>query len=832
MQESIASYVQQVHTKNLDNVEQISKEIRSIVEKGTFSDSLREELTKKLANSEQKCFSVRSSATAEDLPDYSFAGLHDTILNVKGLENILEAVKKCFSSLWTTRAIEYRIKNGIDQQDIALAVVIQELVPSEVSGVLFTADPVTNNHRNIIIESTFGLGEALVSGQVNPDHYEADYTGKIVSKKVGAKEVQILAKEGGGTEEIRQNTKIKETLTKKQVQELVELGKNVQDYYKSPQDIEWAYNKGVLYLLQSRAITTLYKIDREILDEKRLEAFMSFNMVQGIMEPITPLGVETIRLMIQSIGQFFGIEKPKAVYTTSERIWIKFTPALENRILYNILTKGFLALAEPETQKIFLFLNRNKVFKIKGGPPSLRKSKKPVRFFLNFFGRMRKNIENPVARRELVFSETEKFIEILKDKSNSLTDTEQRFRFNLWTSSNMFPYFIINQASYVGSGIGMPFFAIKKLASTVEGGDDLLASLASDIPYNVTSDMNRWTWELVKPLKQEPEIVKLFEEKANKEISKLFLERRLPPKLQSAIQQFLDKYGFRGFNELDIGRDRWTDRPEYIIQNFATYMAIKDPNKYPDIIAKQNKEKAKKAYALLLYKLRTSEKGFMKAKIFKKLFVPFHELAGLREYPKYNMIRVLYLLRENYNKIGEELVEKDQLTTVKDIYYLKTNEIEQALKSAEHFQTLVEKRKKSFKKEMSRREIPHVILSDGTIYYEAPESKKDKDTMIGSGVSAGRVTGKVRVLLDPYSEQLEAGEILVCPGTDPSWTPLFQVAGGLITEVGGMMTHGSVVAREFGIPAVVGINRATSKFKTGQLIELNGTSGTIRVLDK
>ena len=836
LQNRINQYLQEIHLAKVGNIEQISTEIRKIIELGILPPELQDELGENLLNNQNKHFAVRSSATAEDLPDYSFAGLHDTILNVKGLDQIVEAVKKCFSSLWTTRAIEYRLKNNIEQQNIAIAVVIQEQIQSEVSGVLFTADPVTNNHKNMIIESTYGLGEAIVSGMVNPDHFLVDYDGSILNQKIGSKRIKIISSPDGGTREITENNMKKVTLTKKNIKELVKLGKAVQDFYSSPQDIEWAFAEGKLYLLQSRAITTLYKIEEEILQEKRLEAFMSFNMVQGIMEPITPLGGDTINEMIKSISPYLGGPKdPKVLYTTSDRLWIKFTLALENKIFFNIGTKGFLALAEPESRKIFLYLNRKKIFKIKGGLPSLRKGKKLLRFFLSFFSAMRKNIEDPVARRQLVFTETEKKIDFLTSKSSSLTEIKQMLQFNQWVCSHMFPYFIIKQAPYVGSGLGMPFFAIKKLASSVEGGDDLVASLVSDIPYNVTSDMNRWTWELVKPLKQEPEIVKLFEEKSYLEISKLFLENQLPSKLQLSIQQFIDKYGFRGYNELDLGRQRWNEKPEYVIKNFATYLAIKDPNKYPDKIAERNKKKAERAYAILLYKLRTSEKGILKAKIFKKLFVPFHELAGVREYPKFSIIKILHLVRSNYTKIAEELVKRNQLSNNLDIFYLKLDEITNAVNNpAEQYLTVVEKRRKSFEKEMNRKEIPRVILSDGTIYYEVPElvGKKDKNIIYGSSASSGKVTGKVKIMMDPYSHTLEAGEILVCPGTDPSWTPLFQVAGGLITEVGGMMTHGSVVAREFGIPAVVGINRATSKFKTGQVIELNGTSGIVKIVEE
>ena len=267
---------------------------------------------------------VRSSATAEDLPDLSFAGQQDTYLNILGIDELLQAVIGCWSSLWTARAIGYRLRNGIAQEQAALAVVVQEMVQSDISGVLFSANPLTGLRSETVIDATLGLGEALVSGQVEPDHYVVNtLNGEIVSKTLGEKKISTRAKTGGGVETIQEDAKTQQALTDAQIRQLAALGQDVQKEYAFPQDIEWAFADDKLYLLQARAITSLFPVPQEVLDP--LKVWFSFGAVQGMLRPITPLGRDVIRNimggMAQRLGSHAAPEDLDTFAVAGERIW-------------------------------------------------------------------------------------------------------------------------------------------------------------------------------------------------------------------------------------------------------------------------------------------------------------------------------------------------------------------------------------------------------------------------------------------------------------------------------------------------------------------------------
>ena len=292
---------------------------------------------------------MRSSATMEDLPDLSFAGQQDTYLNIIGEDALLKAVVDCWSSLWTARAIGYRMRNGIEPNNAALAVVVQEMVQSDVSGVLFTANPLTGLLSETVIDATFGLGEALVSGQVEPDHFVVDSLGGDIREvKQGTKQVSTRSKTGGGVETITEKTESRQTLTEDQIRQLVGLGQQVQKEYQAPQDIEWAFAGGSLYLLQARPITSLFPIPHVSFDP--LIVWFSFGAFQGIVGPMTPLGQEAIQRVVLGLGKKLGLtikfEEQDVFAAAGERIWIKISDLIRHP-LGNRLLGGFLGIGEP-----------------------------------------------------------------------------------------------------------------------------------------------------------------------------------------------------------------------------------------------------------------------------------------------------------------------------------------------------------------------------------------------------------------------------------------------------------------------------------------------------
>ena len=294
---------------------------------------------------------VRSSATAEDLPEMSFAGQQDTYLNVIGADALLQAVVACWSSLWTARAISYRERNGVAHVDVALAVVVQQMVESEASGVLFTANPLTGLRSETVIDATVGLGEALVSGQVEPDHFVVEMsTGQIISRTLGAKALSVRSRPGGGTVTMPEDPTATPALSDAQIQALAALGQQVSALYDdTPQDIEWALANDTLYLLQARPITSLFPVPAG-LSADPLRAMLSFGAVQGMLDPITPLGRSLIDHLVAAGAQLFGMtvkaETQNALFTAGERLWINLTPLLRNTVGRRIIP-GITSWVDP-----------------------------------------------------------------------------------------------------------------------------------------------------------------------------------------------------------------------------------------------------------------------------------------------------------------------------------------------------------------------------------------------------------------------------------------------------------------------------------------------------
>ncbi|TFG72589.1 MAG: hypothetical protein E4H27_02350 [Anaerolineales bacterium] len=314
------------------------------------------------------------------------------------------------------------------------------------------------------------------------------------------------------------------------------------------------------------------------------------------------------------------------------------------------------------------------------------------------------------------------------------------------------------------------------------------------------------------------------------DLADAYLKGSLPEAAQKAIGQFMQRYGMRGLAEIDIGRPRWREEPQPILQTLWSYLNITVADNNPDAVYERGKKSAEVEIDMLVSALRATRHGWIKSAIVTRAAVRMRTLVGLRESPKFFIIRVFGIMRRALLDDGAQLVREGLLLHPDDIFYLHMQELE-ALVTGENqdWIALVDMRRRAYAQEKQRRRIPRIMLSDGQAFYDRIEVGDAAD-FNGEPVSAGTVEGIVRVVLDPRTAQLLPGEILVCPGTDPSWTPLFLIAGGLVMEVGGMMTHGAVVAREYGLPAVVGVREATRRLQTGQRVRVNGSSGQVMLL--
>jgi rifampicin phosphotransferase len=834
----IGSTVENIPADDMGALEKTSAQIRAAFSVGSMPPEVDSAIRGAYADFRDVPVAVRSSATAEDLPDLSFAGQQDTYLNVVGEEEILKAVINCWSSLWTARAIGYRIRNHILQDEVALAVIVQEMVPSDVSGVMFTANPLTGLRSETVIDATFGLGEALVSGQVEPDHYVVDiYKNAIVSKTLGAKEISTRGKSGGGVETTREEASTQQALSDPQILQVTKQGSSIQREYGFPQDVEWAFSDGRCYILQSRAITSLFPLPEESFDP--LLVWFSFGAVQGLVGPITPIGQDAIRHVFTGGARLFDVHLTPAevrIFTAAgERIWINITGVIRHPLGRRVIA-DLLGFIEPGAALTVRSLMNDPRLGAGSGKFKFSTLRRLAKFFLPILARGIRNAHNPEKARAEFDQAIDEYLRAAQiapggDKFERLANILAFLRERL---STVFYFLLPRFISTFG-----PSMASLALLSRFAGNHDQgdhgfsmpILEITRGLPQNVTTEMDLALWQTACLIKADPESLELFTASDAPTLARRTLEGSLPAAAQAAVTDFMDRYGMRGVGEIDFGQPRWREDPTPVMQTLQSYLQI-DQDSAPDILFARGQQAASEAIEKLAQQVRRRTGGRLKEKIVRGAARRVRVLMGVRESPKFFAIRVMGIARKALMEVGREFAEAGMIERAEDLSFFNFSELEALSRNeARDWKALVSQRRQTYEHESRRRQVPRLLTSDGRAFYEGVGANTDTGDMItGSPVSPGVVEGLVRVVLNPHDTQLAPGEILVCPGTDPAWTPLFMAAGGLITEVGGMMTHGSVVAREYGIPAVVGVHQATTRLKDGQKIRVDGTTGKIVIL--
>ncbi|MCP4143130.1 MAG: hypothetical protein GY755_23060 [Chloroflexi bacterium] len=809
---------------------------------------------------------VRSSATAEDLPEMSFAGQQDTFLNIIDAESLTKSVIQCWSSLWTARAIGYRARNEIPQEDVSLAVVVQKMVEAEVSGVMFTANPLTGKRDEIVIDATFGLGEALVSGQVEPDNYiiqsalhpkdplpsggakssqsathpKADAMHfSISSKTLGAKATIIRGKtEGGINTENTDNAKA-QALPDEVILELAEIGHKTAEEYDFPQDIEWAYLNEKLYILQSRPITSLYPLPPNLPDS--LRAMIGLHIVQGVIEPYSPLGMQTLENVLSGVALAFGADyshkNQTAFYEAGQRIWIDVTSIVKHPLGHKAYPTAIKSI-DPAVGQIFENLLSDSQFSPSHQRPKIRTIINQIKFIIPFWGRIFRYWRKPENGAALFRNLTNAKIAKTQARSKTNGNLWENFKehIDIWGESRfIFSDMVVPHGiSAIVAGM-VPFFGILQRFSKEVGEPQLYLEISRGLPNNVTTEMDLYLWETAQKIRADKASAERFTGADAFQLASDYQQDTLPSIAQQSVAEFLSRYGTRGLGEIDMGRPRWREEPFHIIQTLQSYLEITDPALAPDAVFKRGAEAAELAGKRLESKVRDLKGGKLKSRLVRWAVSRYRPLAGLREAPKFFAIQMLGIIREGLLSSGEALVEANLLAKKDDLFFLRIEELEEIGRKEMIDDEIYEKinaRRELRAREMRRKRLPRVLLSDGTAFFEGMRAVDNESGIFGDPVSPGIVEGKVRVVFDPHETQLQVGEILVCQGTDPAWTPLFLAAGGLVMEVGGLMTHGSVVAREYGIPAVVGVHEATQKLETGMMIRVDGSSGVIEILEE
>ncbi|MCU1433778.1 MAG: Pyruvate, water dikinase [Pseudarthrobacter sp.] len=767
---------------------------------------------------------VRSSATAEDLPFASFAGQQDSYLDVVGADAVVDAVRLCWASLWTDRAVAYRTTNGISHREVGIAVVIQQMVQARTAGVLFTANPVTGTRTETVIDAAPGPGQAVVSGAVNPDHFVLDTaSGRLLQQPDGTAP----------------------SLTGAQLLELAALGDAAQRLMGAPQDVEWVIDVGgKAWLTQSRPITTLYPLPADDpLDGQAgadgtsdggsgadTRVYLCGTLLQGLTRPITPMGLSVLGLMRGSN------KGPWKYVNPGLRMYVDLTPLLRNKSGRQSLVK-VLPLADGRSAALLPALLDDPRFSVVRRPRNNRGGEGPITpararskgtegtqslgLFLRLIPPMARALLWPErelrrARRYQDRLAARLVLPLPATAARRLQHTEDIMA----TTING-----LIQATLPAPSVGyLMLAAARRLLRGIAKPRELEAVLRG-LPHNVTTMMDLELWNLTVSLAMDPESRRVFTELNPDGLASRYKARMLPAAAQSGLQEFLAKYGHRAVAEIDLGMPRWSEEPDHILGMISNYLRVDDPEQTPDRQFARAADHAEARIGDLV--ARAGSAGRLRGRLVSLCLRRTRQLAGLREFPKFCIILVLAEMHRQLSEVGAELVRNGVIDAAGDVFFLDFDELRVGLRGAD-LKGIVTRRRRLYDVELRRRRVPRLLLSDGTdVEAAAKPQPAAGDHLTGTPASAGTATGKVRVIMDPVGARLEPGEILVAPSTDPGWTPLFMTAGALVMEMGGVISHGAVVAREYGIPAVVGVADATTRLRDGQSITVDGAAGTV-----
>jgi pyruvate,water dikinase len=777
---------------------------------------------------------VRSSATAEDLPFASFAGQQDSFLNISGADAVVESVRRCWASLWTERAVAYRSANGISHRDVGLAVVVQDVVPAITAGVLFTANPVTGTRTETVIDASAGPGQAVVSGSVNPDHFVVETaTGRVLLRSPDRTADGTSAGRAPGLDDAR-------------IRELTALGDTVQRLFGAPQDVEWVIDAaGKIWVTQSRPITTLYPLPDPAAAEPLgtesgadtgTRVYMCGTLFQGLTRPLTPMGLSVLGSMRNRKG-------PWQYINPGLRMYVDVTPVVRNRYGRRYLLR-VLPLADGRSGAVFPALLEDPRFSVRerparrthpgtAGKPAARKpgtgapatrgaeGMASLALIVRMIPPMLRAGVRPAAelRRAFDYGKRLEAELVLPEPATTFGRLDHAERILDRTVDALI------LATLPGPSVGyIMLAAARRLLRGIAEPRELEAVLRG-LPNNVTTEMDLELWHLAVTVGANAASREVFLAHSPEELATSYAAGTLPAVAQTGLHGFLDRYGHRAVAEIDLGMPRWSEKPDHILGMISNYLHVEDPEQAPDRQFARAEEHAEARIRDLVE--RTRARSRLRARQVEFCLRRTRQLSGLRELPKFYIVLALAEMRRQLNKVGAELARSGSIAAADDVYFLEFDEVRVGLRGAD-LHGIVADRRRLYETELRRRRIPRLLLSDGTDVEAAMLAKSPASgALAGTPASAGTATGRVRVIVDPVGAHLEPGEILVAPSTDPGWTPLFMTAGALVMEMGGVISHGAVVAREYGIPAVVGVPDATTRLRTGQTVTVDGAAGTI-----
>ena len=813
---ALLGQLKMLQVEDRDQIGEISRKIRQILLEVEIPSDVVKAVTHYLSQfGEEHAYAVRSSATAEDLPHASFAGQQDTYLNIIGKEAIMQHISKCWASLFTDRAVIYRMQNGFDHSQVYLSVIVQKMVFPQASGILFTADPITSNRKLLSIDASFGLGEALVSGIVTADCYKVREE-EIVDKRIATKKLAIYAREEGGTktEQIAPDQQKFQTLTNEQILQLAHIGRQIEAYFGCPQDIEWCLVDDTFYIVQSRPITTLYPIP-EANDEEN-HVYISVGHQQMMTDPMKPLGLS-----------FWLLTTPAPMRKAGGRLFVDVTQNLASPVSREILLNGMEKHDQLLKDALMTILERKDFI-----TPSSNDKKEQSRPSISNKGNSMVDFQTLIENNPTIVSD------LIKSSETSIAMLRQNIQMK--SGSDLFDFILediqelkrilFNPQSSIVFRTAMDASSwINEKMNKWLGEKNAADTLSQSVPNNITSEMGLALMDVADVIRPYPKIIEYLQHVKDDHFLDELVEFDGGQETRDAINAYLSKYGMRCAGEIDITRTRWSEKPTTLIPLILSNIKNFEPNESKRKF-EQGRQEALQKEQELVDRLKRLPDGKQKAKETKQMISIIRNFIGYREYPKYGMINRYFVYKQALLKEAEKLVQAGIIHEKEDIYYLTFEELTEIVRTNKLDYEIINKRKDEYKL-YEKLTPPRVITSDGEII--TGKYKRDNlpaEAIVGLPVSSGVIEGRARVILNMEDANIEDGDILVTAFTDPSWTPLFVSIKGLVTEVGGLMTHGAVIAREYGLPAVVGVENATKLIKDGQKIRVHGTEGYIEIL--
>ena len=779
-------------------------DVRRAIIESPMDDSLAAEIESHYNTLAASRLAVRSSATAEDLPGHSFAGLYDTYLGISNLEDCLIAIKKCWASLWTERAYSYRQKNGFDHSKVEMAVIVQSLIPADVAGVIFTSDPVTGDDNRIVIEACLGLGDALVSGKVTPDRVVLDKRGlNVLSQTVSA-----------------------HCIDKQTAQKLAKLAIKAESEFGCPQDIEWAIHQCNIFLLQSRPITTISKT-KSWEDRQIWSSFAAKEVIPDVVTPATSWMLGSLEEKI--FKPFFDVLCiDKGDIPTFEliagRVYFNaglWTAVVRHFRIMNKMNWEAFAGSEPE---LVLMLE-----KLRNTPtedlPKIKHNR--VRFILRFPLLTVSMLCNTRRKSQSILANARKINEkwVCIDAAGL---SAERLADCLTEAINDFPEGIIKVSDFICMCHWMAYFPILEVVCKRWFPDEqscagrLLVGMSNMEDAEAGLDL----WRLAAKINDNPALKELVQSNAKWDIvHEELVKSPSGEEFLTEWKRFMKVHGHHCRGELEFYNRRWSETPDYILGILRSYLGSMEKSNLLE-----NRRRIVEQREQLVEKCRQKLKNPVKGAVFNHLLVRAQYGSAFRENIKSELIKLMASIRSIQLELGRKLAAGSLIADCNDVFFLKLEELRQLTRgrSEVYIRQVIAARRADYEKWQTI-SPPNVIFGRFNPDTYVPA---DVNLLGGLAVSPGVVSGKARVILRADdNEQVQAGEILVAPFTDPGWTPYFIPAAGIVMDQGGLLSHGAIIAREYGIPAVVNVGNATKIIKTGQTIQVDGDRGVVRILE-